>query len=112
MFGCHVTPGPCPVHACRYMGAQGVYTHTVQYEKDLECPICSMGTPLTVQPGMSLQQVGPWLDFRAPLLCKIIVRWEHSRCRSFEEIGWSLYVTPLYEQLGSVSAGGHTAWFW
>ncbi len=52
-------------HACfasvrRYMGSQGIYTHTVQNEKDPGCPICSPGVPLTVAPDQTLQQVRAW----------------------------------------------------
>ena len=40
------------------MGSQGVYTHTVSYDKDADCPICSAGVTLTVDPNSTLQQVG------------------------------------------------------
>lgn len=42
------------------MGTEGVYTHTVAYEKDPACPICSPGVPFTVQPSLTLREVrGP-----------------------------------------------------
>jgi ubiquitin-activating enzyme E1 C len=39
------------------MGAQGIYTMTVSYERDKGCPICSPGVPLEVPPSYTLQQV-------------------------------------------------------
>lgn len=41
------------------MGSQGIYTHTVQYERDHSCPICSPGVPLEVNANSTLQQVRP-----------------------------------------------------
>ena len=41
----------------RYMGSQGIYTHTVPYERDTDCPICGSGVPLEVEADMTLQQV-------------------------------------------------------
>ena len=41
----------------RYMGSQGIYTHTVAYERDADCPICGCGVPLGIDPDMTLQQV-------------------------------------------------------
>lgn len=43
------------------MGSQGIYTHTVQYERDASCPICSAGVALEVDPSSTLQKV---CDFR------------------------------------------------
>lgn len=40
-----------------YTGNTGIYTHTVSYEKDAGCPICSAGTLVPVTPEMTLQQV-------------------------------------------------------
>lgn len=40
-----------------YVGTEGVYTHTVAYEKDPACPICSPGVPFTVQPSLTLREV-------------------------------------------------------
>lgn len=40
-----------------YTANAGVYTHTVKYEKDEACPICSAGTLLEVAPDATLQQV-------------------------------------------------------
>ncbi|GAB4817230.1 hypothetical protein N2152v2_004276 [Parachlorella kessleri] len=40
-----------------YVGTEGVYTHTVAYERDPACPICSPGVPFTVQPTMTLREV-------------------------------------------------------
>jgi carbohydrate-selective porin OprB len=42
----------------RYTGGQGIYTHTVSYEKDPDCPICSAGVVIKVDAGATLQQVG------------------------------------------------------
>lgn len=39
------------------MGSQGIYTHTVAYERDAHCAICGAGVALQVQPSMTLQQV-------------------------------------------------------
>ncbi|GAX80134.1 hypothetical protein CEUSTIGMA_g7572.t1 [Chlamydomonas eustigma] len=40
-----------------YMGSQGIYTHTVAYERDPKCPICSPGVPLDVEQSMTLKEV-------------------------------------------------------
>jgi ubiquitin-activating enzyme E1 C len=39
------------------MGAQGIYTHSVAYERDPGCPVCSAGVPLEVDKEQTLQQV-------------------------------------------------------
>ncbi|GJP78008.1 hypothetical protein CLOP_g8341 [Closterium sp. NIES-67] len=39
-----------------YVGTQGVYSHTVAYERDPECIVCSAGVPVTVPSTASLQQ--------------------------------------------------------
>ena len=44
--------------SCRYVGTDGVYTHTVAYEKDPTCPICSAGVPFEVDPQLTLKEVG------------------------------------------------------
>ena len=31
------------------MGTHGIYTHTVAYEKDPECMVCSSGVPVEVR---------------------------------------------------------------
>ena len=41
---------------CRYMGTEGVYTHTVAYERDAACPMCSAGVPFSVRSSDTLQQ--------------------------------------------------------
>ena len=41
----------------RYVGTEGVYTHTVAYEADGECPMCSPGVPFAVDPESTLEQV-------------------------------------------------------
>eukprot|EP00211_Chloroparvula_japonica_P001480 CAMPEP_0119151880 /NCGR_PEP_ID=MMETSP1310-20130426/46949_1 /TAXON_ID=464262 /ORGANISM="Genus nov. species nov., Strain RCC2339" /LENGTH=553 /DNA_ID=CAMNT_0007144195 /DNA_START=38 /DNA_END=1695 /DNA_ORIENTATION=- len=38
-----------------YMGGQGLYTHTVSYERDPSCPSCSPGVPVKVPAGTSLE---------------------------------------------------------
>ncbi|KAK9824971.1 hypothetical protein WJX81_001255 [Elliptochloris bilobata] len=40
-----------------YVGTEGVYTHTVAYERDAACPMCSAGVPFRVRPSDTLQQV-------------------------------------------------------
>lgn len=36
---------------------EGVYTHTVKYEKDAACPMCSASVPFEVSSKDTLQQV-------------------------------------------------------
>jgi hypothetical protein len=38
-------------------GSQGIYTHTVSYEKDESCPVCSAGVLVTAPLDATLQQV-------------------------------------------------------
>lgn len=45
---------------CRYVGADGVYTHTVAYERDAACTVCSSSVPFEIASTDTLQQV--WLD--------------------------------------------------
>ena len=40
-----------------YNGTDGVYTHTVKYERDDADPACSAGTAVPVTPELTLQQV-------------------------------------------------------
>mmetsp|Transcript_17998 Transcript_17998/g.50362 ORF Transcript_17998/g.50362 Transcript_17998/m.50362 type:complete len:133 (+) Transcript_17998:181-579(+) len=40
-----------------YVGSGGVYTHTVAYERDTSCPICSAGLPIEMHPSATLQQL-------------------------------------------------------
>lgn len=40
-----------------YVGTSGVYTHTVAYERDPECPCCSPGVKMEVPAGATLQDV-------------------------------------------------------
>ena len=40
-----------------YNGTRGVYTHTVEYERDAECVVCGSGRKLEVPKESSLQQV-------------------------------------------------------
>lgn len=40
-----------------YSGTDGVYTHTVKYERDPNDPACGAGVALHVNPDMTLQQV-------------------------------------------------------
>ncbi len=39
------------------MGTEGVYTHTVAYERDAACAMCSAGVPFRVRASDTLQQV-------------------------------------------------------
>ena len=41
----------------RYMGTQGVYTHTLSHEKDAECVVCSPGVPMEIDCSLKLQKV-------------------------------------------------------
>lgn len=41
---------------CRYVGTDGIYTHTVEYERDPACLICSSGVPLHAPTSSTLQQ--------------------------------------------------------
>lgn len=49
---------------CRYTGSQGIYTHTVAYERNAQCPVCSPGVELNAPAGSTLQEVrsasGQW----------------------------------------------------
>jgi hypothetical protein len=40
-----------------YTGSEGVYTHTVAYERDAGCPVCSAGALVTAPRGATLQEV-------------------------------------------------------
>lgn len=40
-----------------YVGSEGIYTHTVSYERDPQCPVCSAGVPLSVTSDASLETV-------------------------------------------------------
>ncbi|CAD7698697.1 unnamed protein product [Ostreobium quekettii] len=40
-----------------YMGGEGIYTHTVAYERDPECLVCSPGISFPCRRDMTLQQV-------------------------------------------------------
>jgi metal-dependent hydrolase (beta-lactamase superfamily II) len=42
---------------CRYTGSQGIYTHTVAYERNAQCPVCSPGVELNAPADSTLQQV-------------------------------------------------------
>lgn len=42
---------------CRYVGTDGVYTHTVTYERDSSCPMCSAGVPMEVSATATLAEV-------------------------------------------------------
>jgi len=56
---CVLHPASCPSTGLRrYMGSQGIYTHTVGYERDDQCPVCSPGVHITIDRRTTLQQVG------------------------------------------------------
>eukprot|EP00850_Spirogloea_muscicola_P019109 SM000183S04003 [mRNA] locus=s183:200474:203745:- [translate_table: standard] len=40
-----------------YVGSQGVYTHTVSYEKDAACIVCSPSVPLRVPSSLTLREL-------------------------------------------------------
>ncbi len=48
---------PDSIDRDRYTGTDGIYTHTVAYERDPACLECSPAAPLEVQPDATLQQV-------------------------------------------------------
>ena len=50
----------------RYNGTRGTYTHTVSYERDPACPVCSPGVPLSVAPSATLAEVLDSLVARFP----------------------------------------------
>mmetsp|Transcript_13364 Transcript_13364/g.28380 ORF Transcript_13364/g.28380 Transcript_13364/m.28380 type:complete len:433 (-) Transcript_13364:427-1725(-) len=72
-----------------YVGTAGIYTHTVAYEKDPECLVCSAGVPLEVEASATLQQV---LD---ALLVKFGDRLEKPSV-SYE--GTNLYMRGVLEE--------------
>lgn len=41
----------------RYSGSDGIYSHTVKYDRDEECSVCSPGVPMTIDPQITLSQV-------------------------------------------------------
>ena len=49
-----------------YNGTRGVYTHTVPYAREEECPVCSAGVPLRLPAGATLQAVLDALLARFP----------------------------------------------
>ena len=56
---------------CRYVGTEGVYTHTVAYERDAACPMCSAGVPFSVHSTDTLQQAcAPEPSLPRLVLCK------------------------------------------
>lgn len=42
-----------------YMGSDGVYTHTVPYERDSNCLMCGAGVPMPASDDTTLEQVRP-----------------------------------------------------
>ena len=44
---------------CRYMGVDGIYTHTMSHDRKEDCPMCSPGMPMEVSSSDTLQQVSP-----------------------------------------------------
>ena len=43
--------------AGRYVGTDGIYTHTAQYERDAQCLVCGAGVPMHISPSATLQEV-------------------------------------------------------
>ena len=63
----------CP---CRYTGMEGVYTHTVKYEKDPACPMCSASVPFEVASTDTLEKVRCILCWQCtPALCFTFRNW-------------------------------------
>mmetsp|Transcript_16632 Transcript_16632/g.28058 ORF Transcript_16632/g.28058 Transcript_16632/m.28058 type:complete len:433 (+) Transcript_16632:135-1433(+) len=72
-----------------YTGGSGIYTHTVAYDKDPECIVCSAGVPLEVDMSATLQQV---ID---ALLVKLSGRLETP---SISYQGVNLYMRGVFEE--------------
>lgn len=51
-----ISTNSCILQVRRYVGLDGVYTHTVAYERDPACPICSPSVPFEVESTSTLQQ--------------------------------------------------------
>ena len=55
-----------------YMGGQGIYTHTVSYERDPTCLVCGAGVPVKAPAGTTLReylgQVAAALEVKKPLI--------------------------------------------
>ena len=41
----------------RYMGGEGIYTHTVAYEKDPQCMVCSSGISMIISESKTLEEL-------------------------------------------------------
>jgi len=55
---CGLHPARCLLTGLRgYMGSQGIYTHTVGYEWDDQCPVCSPGVYIAIDKRTALKQV-------------------------------------------------------
>ena len=39
------------------MGGEGIYTHTVAYEKDPQCTVCSSGISMTISESKTLEEL-------------------------------------------------------
>ena len=65
----------------RYMGSDGIYTHTVQYERDPHCPVCSPGVPITISADLLLSQVNHARAFFVlhPPTISVFSFWKYSR---------------------------------
>lgn len=55
-----------------YMGGQGIYTHTVSYERDPTCLVCGAGVPVKAPAGTTLRdylgRVAAALEVKKPLV--------------------------------------------
>lgn len=65
---------------CRYAGSQGIYTHTVAYERNPQCPVCSPGIELTAPADSTLQQVRVVVALGWVLAVQVMVQRTTGHC--------------------------------
>lgn len=94
-----------------YVGSEGIYTHTVAYERDPQCPLCSAGVPLSVASDASLQSVMDAMvaDARlGPLLSAPSVSYGTSNLFMrgvLEEVRRTRVIETIYTRYRTVDAG-------
>jgi len=71
-----------------YVGTHGIYTHTVAYEKDPECMVCSSGVPVEVETDATLQRV----------LDAVVAKFDKVKEPSISFQGRNLYMRGVFEQ--------------
>ncbi|KAK3284824.1 NEDD8-activating enzyme E1 catalytic subunit [Cymbomonas tetramitiformis] len=72
-----------------YMGAAGIYTHTVAYEKDPECIVCSAGVPVAIEESTTLEELMQQLCAQFP---------EKLATPSVSFQGCNLYMRGIFEE--------------